>query len=611
MDFNATKLYYKLSSESNYKTVAFQQTAYEHQFTAVIKDNGYKSGDIIEYYLEARDLAKVPNIARYPQSGVMSFSIVDKNILLVDDDFGSDLEELYKSILLDNGYAFDYYDLNQIGNITGEKLMGYTAVIWFCSNAMYETVTQSDAEAISYYLNRGGNMLLSGNHIAYEANSIGWNGKDDDGSDDDNIIPPRILDTLSDTSSQIEDDKDNVPDQDSDTRPEPSPEPSPEPKPEPNPDGTGTTSSFSEWLEEYFKVMYLDFGYDTEIVGVSDNPISDGLEFNLGSRKGEVFEYSGMTDVLEYNDPGEMIFSMKGKSRGSATGVMFDGNHQTIFLSFDINDIQNKSTSDSVLSRCVDWLYLGDNNIQNLPPILLVDKNGRTEMGKNRFNFTVVYKDSENDLPYGVYCVINGVEYTMAPLDISDSDYTDGKIYFIELEFEDGEYKYYFKTVGANNTKEFTLKIGETTSTYLNSTMFIGVIIVIVIIILISLGIMKSQQSRKIPSTHEMKNKDRIKSRNKKSAEVKLHKNATKVMKVKTKKRSAVKDKKIKSKITDTTETTEKSSFCPSCKKSIPLDVDQCPYCSEQLAEGLECPKCNNPISENDKRCPHCGVRFG
>ncbi len=51
---------------------------------------------------------------------------------------------------------------------------------------------------------------------------------------------------------------------------------------------------------------------------------------------------------------------------------------------------------------------------------------------------------------------------------------------------------------------------------------------------------------------------------------------------------------------------------CPECNKMIPDDVDSCPNCGVEFAEGevFECPLCQTLVDINVDKCPNCGAEF-
>ena len=509
VDLNNTWLYYKPSTATSYSRASFAPTAVPDRYVAAIPGADLAVGSTVAYYVEAQDLARTPNKARLPQATTWEFKIVDKNVLIVSDDGGKGFEQAYVDILAQGGYAYEALNLSAIEEpISGQYLMGFSAVVWFCSSAMTGTISQDDAAAISYYLDRGGNMLLCGNHIAYEAKNIGWNiwGDDDITPGDDDIIPPKPLSTRADPntgtssdgtttgpagggsdSGNSSDGKPVPPPADDDVRPPPTDDDVVVDDDVAVDDDTSSTQTFDEWLQTYFKVDYVETGYSEFLSGSKGDPIGDGLAMEINPDDGLYGTFFGKCDLMDARRGASVVFTQDGGKGSNVTGVKFAGDFRTVFMSFDIHDITNATMAATTLTRTVDWLLLGAGNIQDTPPLLTVFDEGRTKVTSRVYNFTVTYSDPENDMPQGgVFCVINGDRYQMTPADIQDIVYSDGKTYFVQLEFETGnEYDYYFETQDANRTATF--KFDTKGSGILSTGALIGIIALIFIIVAILL----------------------------------------------------------------------------------------------------------------------------
>ncbi len=68
------------------------------------------------------------------------------------------------------------------------------------------------------------------------------------------------------------------------------------------------------------------------------------------------------------------------------------------------------------------------------------------------FNYTVNYTDGDNHPPNFIYLFINSTNYSIIPEDITDTDFTDGKIYYYQTTLAEGNYSYYFNTSDVFNT---------------------------------------------------------------------------------------------------------------------------------------------------------------
>ncbi|MFH1259519.1 MAG: S8 family serine peptidase [Elusimicrobiota bacterium] len=93
------------------------------------------------------------------------------SVLLVDDDGGArwgDYEAYYKSALEDLGVQYDYHEIVSKGSPAYEKLIQYTAVIWFTGNTWQSTLTEQDQSELKNYLNNGGHLFLTGEDIGWD-----------------------------------------------------------------------------------------------------------------------------------------------------------------------------------------------------------------------------------------------------------------------------------------------------------------------------------------------------------------------------------------------------------------------------------------------------------
>ncbi|MEK3884745.1 glycoside hydrolase family 9 protein [Paenibacillus sp. PL2-23] len=64
----------------------------------------------------------------------------------------------------------------------------------------------------------------------------------------------------------------------------------------------------------------------------------------------------------------------------------------------------------------------------------------------SNFTFTVTYTDVDNEAPYAVELVTDGVVRKMYEVNVNDTDYTNGKTYRLITRLPKGNHKYYFTT---------------------------------------------------------------------------------------------------------------------------------------------------------------------
>jgi hypothetical protein len=81
----------------------------------------------------------------------------------------------------------------------------------------------------------------------------------------------------------------------------------------------------------------------------------------------------------------------------------------------------------------------------NAPPEL---NNGTVDPGSGDkttwFNFTVDYLDANGNDPKWVYVNIDGTNHTMAQINDTDSDFTDGAEFYYETQLSGGTHTYHF-----------------------------------------------------------------------------------------------------------------------------------------------------------------------
>jgi hypothetical protein len=79
-----------------------------------------------------------------------------------------------------------------------------------------------------------------------------------------------------------------------------------------------------------------------------------------------------------------------------------------------------------------------------------------------RFNFSILYKDLDNNAPLYINIIFNGTPYPMEKQNPLDLDYSDGCLYQFIVKFNPGIYLYSFECsdiVFYNYTLSFQVKI--------------------------------------------------------------------------------------------------------------------------------------------------------
>jgi hypothetical protein len=98
-----------------------------------------------------------------------SYDFIPQDILVIDDDESSNpigYEDDYHEILTELEYAFDGWVLNERGSPLSQDLENYDAVIWITATTSSSTLTATDQNTISEYLDNGrGSVFISGENV--------------------------------------------------------------------------------------------------------------------------------------------------------------------------------------------------------------------------------------------------------------------------------------------------------------------------------------------------------------------------------------------------------------------------------------------------------------
>jgi len=89
-------------------------------------------------------------------------------ILIVDDDRGGNYENYYIGDLYDKWMPAHVWEKISDGSPPGSKLNDYSMVIWFTGDTSSDLLQTDDINSITYYLDNGGNLFLTGQGIAAE-----------------------------------------------------------------------------------------------------------------------------------------------------------------------------------------------------------------------------------------------------------------------------------------------------------------------------------------------------------------------------------------------------------------------------------------------------------
>ena len=131
------------------------------KWTGAIPGSGYGT---VSYYLVAT--GQDGSTHRFPETGTWSFKVVEKLVLVVQDD-GGKYGAYYTKALDTNGVDYTVWNTKS-GPVPAATLMQATACVWFTGNEYSNTLTADDQTLLGNYLDKGGRLLLFGQDIGYE-----------------------------------------------------------------------------------------------------------------------------------------------------------------------------------------------------------------------------------------------------------------------------------------------------------------------------------------------------------------------------------------------------------------------------------------------------------
>jgi hypothetical protein len=209
-----------------------------------------------------------------------------------------------------------------------------------------------------------------------------------------------------------------------------------------NREGTDFTTIFSEFKDPNFDNLN-DFSVTFKVKDEKENE----LVLADGNMNGEIAE-SG-TAVMVTRSDDVFTASIHWDPPDSALTGNYD-------LYFEVQNLAGASVRDEYADNLDELIVELANGTSPGNPIL--DPNAPGESG-NDYTFIVIYSDDENDPPdeKGVIMILDGEEYVMTEMDALDTDYSDGKKYFVVKSLDPGTHTYRFTatdTTGLNASTE-------------------------------------------------------------------------------------------------------------------------------------------------------------
>jgi len=92
----------------------------------------------------------------------------EPEILIVDDDRGEQYDTMYVADMYRKGSPAHLWDKSDKGSPSAATLENYDIVFWFTGDTFSDMIQPADIEAISEYLDNGGNLFLTGQTLATE-----------------------------------------------------------------------------------------------------------------------------------------------------------------------------------------------------------------------------------------------------------------------------------------------------------------------------------------------------------------------------------------------------------------------------------------------------------
>ncbi len=193
-----------------------------------------------------------------------------------------------------------------------------------------------------------------------------------------------------------------------------------------------------EFLNNYLKISFVaDNAGASEISGVTDNPITDGMEIEFYQKKRDADQQ--FPDVLEPIDGAESILNY---ADGRSGAISYSGNYNVVFFGFGgFESIDNIDTRNEIMKNTVDWLSGIEYSVDQLTD---------TELTTESYTINCeVTSRSSSISDIFLYWDINGTLNRVSMTDNGSGSYsaeipsqssgTDVS-YFIYAESEDGKY---------------------------------------------------------------------------------------------------------------------------------------------------------------------------
>jgi len=218
-------------------------------------------------------------------------NIGGEDILLVDDDQGANYETYYKNALAANGYEYDFCHSPPGASL----LLKYPVVIWLTGDDSTTTLTATNRANLQTYLDSGGKLFISGQHIGWDIRS-------------------------------------------------------------------------TSFYHDYLHANYLWHGHHYNLIGVTGDPIGDGLTLSIVGGDG-ANNQNEPDEISPHDESASTVFDYVGTGYGTIKANT--GTYKVVYFGFGFEGIDNAADRNTVMSRVVSWL------IANIPPVAIAKSDHR------------------------------------------------------------------------------------------------------------------------------------------------------------------------------------------------------------------------------------------
>jgi aminopeptidase N len=112
---------------------------------------------------------EITDDSEYTTSDSFDIKIGNPNVLLVDDDNGANYEQYFHQPMSLAKIYKNNWEIYSQGNLAySDVIQNYQTVIWFTGDDKQTSLTSDEQQAITEFLDNGGNLLLTGQNIGYD-----------------------------------------------------------------------------------------------------------------------------------------------------------------------------------------------------------------------------------------------------------------------------------------------------------------------------------------------------------------------------------------------------------------------------------------------------------